>query len=223
MSTRERRLDRADRFAIAIRLRAGQELRTARRIAGLTQRRTGIAVGVSHAEIGRIERGRAPWVTLGTLCRIAAIVGLDLSVRLYPGPSPIRDVRHAALLASLRTHLAPSLSFRTEVPMPNAGDLRAWDAVIAASGARAGVEVETELHDTQALERRIALKQRDADVDVVILVVADTRRNRSAARAGGGTLVGSFPASGASILRDLSAGRVPTASGLVWLPVRRAC
>ena len=59
--------------------------------------------------------------------------------------------------------------------MPIAGDLRAWDAVITLAGRRAGCEAETAgLTDIQALERRLALKLRDGDVDVLILVVADT-------------------------------------------------
>jgi transcriptional regulator with XRE-family HTH domain len=222
VATRERRIDRADRLAAELRRRAGVELRTARRIAGLTQEQVGGRVRVSHAEICRIELGRAPWVTIQTLCRIGAVVGLELSIRFYPGPSPVRDVRSAEIMAEFARHLAPPLVLRTEVPLPIPGDQRAWDGMIVGTTAkRAGVEVETEVHDAQALERRIALKQRDGETPVVILVLADTRRNRAAVRAGWGTLGPRFPARGAEILVALGAGQVPVESGIVWMRAPR--
>jgi hypothetical protein len=63
-------------------------------------------------------------------------------------------------------------------------------------GGRVGVEVEMEIHDAQALNRRIALKQRDGEIEVVTLVVPDTRRNRDAMRAAWSTLGPRFPADG---------------------------
>ncbi|HET9347069.1 MAG TPA: hypothetical protein VFO05_15355 [Candidatus Limnocylindrales bacterium] len=52
-------------------------------------------------------------------------------------------------------------------------------------GWRAGVEAETVVDDTQALDRKLALKKRDGLVDHVILLVADTPRNRRALAASG--------------------------------------
>ncbi len=55
------------------------------------------------------------------------------------------------------------------------GDRRAWDARIVVGGRRAGCEAEMQLLDLQALERRLALKLRDGDVEILLLVVAEHR------------------------------------------------
>jgi hypothetical protein len=44
---------------------------------------------------------------------------------------------------------------------------------------RAWIDAETVLDDLQALDRRLTLKARDSDADLVLLVVADTKRNRA--------------------------------------------
>jgi hypothetical protein len=51
------------------------------------------------------------------------------------------------------------------------------------------VEGETRLFDAQAQFRRIALKTRDGAVGVVLLVVADTPRNRASVRAAGSMII----------------------------------
>ena len=100
--------------------------------------------------------------------------------------------------------------------MPVVGDLRAWDAVIRGPGWRIGVEAETVLDDLQALERRLALKRRDGDVDHVVLLVADTRRNRRAL-AGAPAAFADLPMRTRDILAPLRDARDPGASGIVIL------
>jgi hypothetical protein len=78
--------------------------------------------------------------------------------------------------------LPAGAGWQTEVPMNIPGDHRAWDAPVVIAGRRAGCEAETQLFDLQAFERRLTLKLRDGDVDILILVVADTVRNRSVLR-----------------------------------------
>ncbi len=78
------------------------------------------------------------------------------------------------------------------------------------------VEAETVLDDLQALERRLALKRRDGDEDHVILLVADTRRNRRALAAAPATLAG-FARDARTTLRDLRAGHEPARSAIVIL------
>jgi transcriptional regulator with XRE-family HTH domain len=93
----ESRIANADRTARRLRERLGSELRTARLAAGLPLDQVARAVRLSPSEVSRIERGLAPWLDLVTLGRLAAIVGLDLSVRLYPAGEPVRDVAHLRL------------------------------------------------------------------------------------------------------------------------------
>ena len=77
--------------------------------------------------------------------------------------------------------------------MPLAGDRRAWDAVIRASDVRIGVEAVTRL-GTSRTGAAIALKQRDSDLDHVILLFANTQANRAArVGAAGRSLLDAYP------------------------------
>jgi transcriptional regulator with XRE-family HTH domain len=217
MTTRDRRLDRAHRNVRRGLIAMGDELRNARISAGLTQQTLGAAVGVSHSTISRIEAGRAGRVSYAQLVAVAAVLGLDLPLRAYPAGDPIRDVAQLELLERLRRRLAPACRWRTEVPLDLQGDLRAWDAVIGIGGKHLAVEAETRLRDVQAVTRRIALKARDGRIDVVLLLVADTRNNRYVLRLARPELAEMFPVRGASALRDLASGRPIAASAIVML------
>jgi transcriptional regulator with XRE-family HTH domain len=192
MVTRERRLDRGRRQARRRLTVIGDELREARLAAGLTQRFVASAVGVSHMEISRIERALAPRVPFETLATVGAVLGLDLSLRAYPDGDPVRDAAQLALLARLRAILPATLTWRTEGPLAVPGDARAWDAVVSGIGWRAAIDAESRLRDVQALTRRLALKARDDEVDVVVLLVANTRHNRQALRLAGPDLAPQF-------------------------------
>lgn len=217
VATRERRVDRGSRQARRRLTTIGEELREARLSAGLSQRQVGAAVGISHTEVGRIERAtasRVPYVTLSTL---GSVLGLDISMRAYPDGEPIRDSAQIALLARLRALLPPTLTWRTEVPLEIPGDMRAWDAVIGGPGWRVPVDAESRFRDVQACTRRVALKRRDDNLEVVILLVAGTRHNRRILRLAGPNLQGDFPVPGHRVLSALKNGLRPTASGIVLL------
>ena len=67
------------------------DLRAARRAAGLSQHAAAAAVGMSHAQFGRIERGALEQLTVEQACRAGMAVGLRLNARLYPDGDPVRD------------------------------------------------------------------------------------------------------------------------------------
>jgi transcriptional regulator with XRE-family HTH domain len=217
VATRERRIDRARRLARQALARIGEEFREARLAAGLTQRHVAEAVGISQAELSRVERGMASWVTYETLVLIAAVLGLDLPLRAFPVGGPIRDVAQLQLLAKFRAVLPAGLSWRTEVPLQIERDLRAWDAVVGSRGWQVPVDAETRLRDVQALVRREALKRRDDGAEIMILLVADTRHNRQVVRLAKPDLVGDFPIPGNVVLAALSRTERPTGSGIVFL------
>jgi transcriptional regulator with XRE-family HTH domain len=217
MVTRERRLDRARRLARHALVLIGEEFRQARLQAGLTLDQLGEAVGLSASEMSRIELGQASYVPYTRLALIAAALGLDLPLRAFPAGEPIRDAAQLALLAKLRGLLPAGVRWRTEVPLPIPGDLRAWDAVIEGRGWQVPVEAETRLRDMQALSRRLGLKQRDDRHEVLILLVGDTRHNRHVLKLAGPDLVGSFPTPGRAVMGALRNGERPTASGIVLL------
>jgi len=204
-------------------IRVGSDLRDARVAAGLSLRIVGAAVGLSGPQVSRIERGLAPSVTVGQLSRIGAVVGLDVRVRAYPGGDPIRDAGQSRVIERLRRRISIRSRMRLEVPLPIPGDLRAWDVTIDRLVDQAGqhrdlrVEVETRITDVQALMRRLTLKMRDAEVEQILLVVADTPSNRRAVMAAWVSLVPHFPVSGRTALAALARGRHPGGSALVFL------
>jgi transcriptional regulator with XRE-family HTH domain len=220
MPARERAVDRGSRLGRATVARLGQKLREARLDRSLSVDDVAAAVGISNAEVSRIERALSPRVPLITLSRIAAVVGLDLSARLYPGATPLRDAAHIELLGDFRAGLHESLRWAVEVPLPLPGDQRAWDATVSGDGWRLGVEAETLPRDVQALVRRLQLKARDGGVDGVLLVLRDTRRAREFLRDASDELAPMFPIPGRRAAELLLAGETPRGSAVITVARR---
>jgi hypothetical protein len=147
---------------------------------------------------------------------LLAVVGLELSVRAYPAGQPIRDAAHRALLERLRARVSSAIAWRFEVPLGRTGDQRAWDAVLLMGSSQIAVEAETRPRDVQALQRRIALKRRDdPGIASVILLLADTRHNRSLFRECGEAFRADLPLAATEIMAALKVGRDPGGSGVV--------
>ena len=180
--------------------------------AGLSLRAAGDASGTPKRQLWRVERGEIERVSLADLGAWFSVLGLDLSVKVFPAGDALRDAASQRLLERLRAELHPVLGWRTEVGLPIEGDLRAWDAEIRGTVPRlwrCRVEAETRISDAQALERKLALKLRDDPGGHLLLLVADTRANRAALstlRQGLGEL---FPASARATLAALREGREP--------------
>jgi hypothetical protein len=97
------------------------------------------------------------------------------------------------------------------------GDLRGFDAALRLGALRIGIEAETRLYDLQALLRRVEAKKRDALVNRVVLVLADTRHNREAVALARAELAAAFPCPRAELLAALREGRDPGADGLLLI------
>ncbi len=217
MSTRERAVDRAALRTKKSVATLGEEIRTARLSSGLSLAAIGDAAGVSAAHISRFERGMLRRVDLLSLGRVMAVVGLDLSLRAYPGGPPLRDRAHLALLMRLRARLSAEWRCRLEVPVVGEGDPRAWDLVARVPTLVVAFEGEMKLYDVQAQTRRQLAKFRDGDVDRLILLVADTRHNALVLREARTLLAGDFPLTTRMVLAALADGRDPGANGIVVL------
>jgi transcriptional regulator with XRE-family HTH domain len=201
-----------------IRNTIGLELHDARVGAGLTQKAVGAAVGIAASEVSRIEAGRRTTVSIDRLARLSAVVGLDLSVRVYPASPPLRDAGHVRLIGRFRERVSSGgWRWRPEVPVAGSRDQRAWDGQLVGADRTIATEMETRLRDIQAMQRRIELKRRDGAVDRVLLVVADTRANRAAIEAAADVLSAAYPISARAALTALAAGRDPEGDALVVL------
>ncbi|HEY7132858.1 MAG TPA: hypothetical protein VH440_11435 [Candidatus Limnocylindrales bacterium] len=170
---------------------------------------------MSRSSAQRALRGQRRADAMELAC-LGAAVGLDVRLRAYPGGDAIRDAGQARLLERLHREVHPILRWRTEVTLPDDGDLRAWDAVINGPEWQLPVEAETVLDDLQALERRLNLKLRDGRADHLVLLIADTTRNRRALASAPASFRG-WPLRTRDILGALRAGRDPGAGGIVFL------
>jgi hypothetical protein len=103
------------------------------------------------------------------------------------------------------------------VPIPIAGDLRAWDAVLRIGSVSIGVDAETRLRDFQAVDRRLMLKARDSGVTASILLVSASRTNRSILREVDGIARINYPISSSDALACLEAGTSPDGNAIVLL------
>ena len=134
------------------------------------------ALGISVSQYSRIERGLSPD------CRSAGHACSRSSAWTS------RSVRtRAATRSAMPAHAALArAAARAMSPLDRYGGRRSRSRILAtcAPGTRlamcrafrAGVEAETRLRDLQALDRRLALKERDGGMDRLILLVLDSPR-----------------------------------------------
>ena len=216
MTSRDRRLDRALARERSILTAARAEISATRRSLGLSRRELAAAIGVSEGQVVRFEVGADRDVGIGRLTRLAAGVGLEVSLRFYPDGDAVRDAGSLRLEKRLRARLAPSLRWRSEVLVLGAADLRAWDGVVDGTGCVDAFELETRVGDVQATERRLHRKLRDdPSVRHLFLVIADTRHGRAVLADARERLRESFPLDTREVLAAFGTGRCPGASGIV--------
>lgn len=202
-------------MAIEDDIKVRSEIARSRRSAGLSHAEVARACGLSRSAVARTEAGTRRATAVELAC-MGAAVGLDVRLRAYPAGDPMRDAGQLRLLERLRSEIERTLGWRTEVPLPAPGDLRAWDAVIDGRGWSLAVEAETVIDDVQALQRRLNLKRRDGGADRVVLLIADTPRNRRAVAATAGSF-SDLPLTTRLILGPLRQGAQPASSGIVFL------
>lgn len=144
MPLHERPVDRGARRGRFLVGRTAAELQTARRGGAISQRELGRQLRVSHTKIGRAERGEPDQLTIELAAKMAAALGLQLSVTLHPDGDPVRDAGHLALIERFRGRVPPGIRLRTEVPVPIEGDRRSADIVLDGPGIEILVEAETD-------------------------------------------------------------------------------
>jgi transcriptional regulator with XRE-family HTH domain len=193
-----------------------EELKHARLAAGLSQARVAVAAGVSQRAVSRYEAGEPPYPDFVTAARLAAVVGLELKLQCFSGPVRLRDAAHVALIGRFLERLPNAVVRRLEAPVSQ-GDQRAWDVLLVVVGIRIGVIAETRVRDLQALLRREHRKQMDSGVDLLILLLADTRHNRHMLHDAATLLTAEFPLGTRTVMAALARGEAPTHNGVVVL------
>jgi len=193
-----------------------RDLVDARRRAGLSQAAVAGAIDTSRSLVAAWEAGRIVPNAV-QLARWGSAVGLDVSLRAFPGGPPLRDAGQLRLLTRFRGLIGDSWAWRAEVPVGvDPSDRRAIDAVIVRAGRRVGIEAITRLVDAQGQVRPILLKQEGSGIEVFVLALSDSRLNREAVVVGAPTLGPAFPCSPRTCLAALRRGEPPPANGIVF-------
>jgi transcriptional regulator with XRE-family HTH domain len=214
MANRTRGIDEALRTWRRQRLALADDLRTARRLAGVTQATVAAVVGCSDSEISRREHGRSrPRVE--QLVAHAAAVGLRVSVTAHPVGGGVRDAAQLRYLARFLARVSPAFRRELEAAIPLPGDLRAVDAVLRGPGVLVAVEMITRLGDVQAQLRAARLKARDIGATRLVVAVAATRANRRALAEARGSLLGSVELDARLVRAALARGRQPERDALI--------
>ena len=182
MPTAERAIDLGSRRAARHASELGDEIRERRLLLGQSQELVAANCHLSRGRYRRLEMGTAPNATVRELDTIASVLGLSLSIRMYPAGQPVRDAAHAGRLGAFVANVRPPLWWRAEVGLPARPDrmeLRAWDLMLFGHDARTAIELEMRLRDVQEVRRRHDLKRRDDPTESFLMLVADTRANRN--------------------------------------------
>ena len=177
---------------------------------------------LSPEQVARIMQGRSSRVSFVRAAQVLEAVGLELAARAFLTGAPVRDAGQIPLLGRLRVRISPSLEWTDEVPvieipMPGFIDQRAWDAGIDGPGVRVRIDAEAHVGDLQAVERRVALKQRDGEESCVILLLSDTKHHRALLAEAGGAIRARFPIPQRRALAALRDGRSPGGNALIVL------
>lgn len=220
MTTRERRLQRGQRRGRMLVARTISELRDRRVTVGVSQ--TGMAreLGLSQANLWRIEAGQVDEMTVVRLSEMASVLGLEISVGLHELGDPIRDKGQQALAGRFEGVLSPAWRVTSETLLPQPGDLRAWDKLLRLTGESrqlVGVDLETRIRDIQALVRRTRLRERDGGVDAILLVLSDSATNRALVGQLRETLGPEYSTSARGLFKALREGSPVPGSGVVLL------
>jgi transcriptional regulator with XRE-family HTH domain len=216
MPAQERVRTMALRQADALARRLGQEARGLRLRAGVSQRRLGVATGVSRHWIYLFEHGRLRSVDIRRVTLVMAHLGHKFVASTFPTGEPLRDEGQSRLLDRFNARVSPSWRRFMEAPMPATNDLRAWDELLRGP-VTIGVEAESRPVDLQATARAMHAKARDSGVDRMVLLIGASARNRRLVGAHIGLIRQSFPLDTRTTLAALAHGRDPGANGLVVL------
>jgi transcriptional regulator with XRE-family HTH domain len=222
----------ADQHAAQLRADLARDLRQARRDAGLTQRAVAAAAGVVPSVVSRLEAG-ASEPSFETYARVAAVLGADLSVRVWPTTGPAIHNRHSVpmadlVLGSLHPRWRPTPEVRVLNPSRGWVDLALHDP---AARLVVATELEAQFRRVEQLlrwsgEKALALPSSAAwrgwcagggpPETSRLLVVRWTRSNREIATSARRLLEAAYPADPRDALAALTGTARWPGPALLW-------
>jgi transcriptional regulator with XRE-family HTH domain len=226
----------ADREALERRRAVGTELRTLREDAGLPKSVVAAAAGVDPTFLGRVEAAQRD-ASLEVLCRIAAVLGAEIGLRVFPSTGPvIHDRIQAPMVEALLQIASPTWHRHVEVAVrrPARGVI---DIVLARP--EIGRILSVQAHsDLRRLEQQIrwAGEKSDSLPSAVIwpalvgdgvpaavsrvLLLRSTVRTRELARTFAETLAAAYPADPTEVYDALVDATLPwPGNGILWARV----
>jgi len=201
--------------------RLGHDAKSVRLARGWTQAHVGRRAGTSQASVARLEAGNIR-LSVRIVARIFAALGMDLSLKAYPGTEVrLRDSGQLALADALRLQAHPGWRVIFEAPTADDGR-QAADMLFLGFNGATHLELEAGLADFQAQLRRgqlkrDALQRRHGQRVALVMGLSDTQRNRAAAAANAGVIRAALPASSREILASIREGRPLQRDGLLWI------
>jgi transcriptional regulator with XRE-family HTH domain len=216
MATRETRRQRGRRRGQELVRGVVSELRQERQAANISQRAVAAELGWHQSALNRLERFDFANVALVRLVEIAAVLGLDVSIRLHRVGDPIHDRASQGLIGRFLRVVSASYRVTREALLPSGGQ-RSWDVLLRLATLLVGVEMVTRVRDVQALVRLIRLRERDGGVDHVLLVLSDSAHNRAMLGQLTDALGPRFLTPPKEILDALRAGRPVPGSGVLLM------
>jgi len=137
---------------------------------------------MTQASYWRLEAGQVRELTVERVSEVASVLGFEISLGLHPIGDPIRDKGQLAVARRFQALLSEEWEQTDEMLLPGEGEQRAWDKLLELTGADppylVGVDIETRVRDIQALTRRTRGRERDGEVDAILIVLSDSATNR---------------------------------------------
>lgn len=215
---------RGARSARDLRAQLATDVRRAREDAGLSQRSLAQAAGVSSSSVHRLELGEHD-ASMEMLARVSVVLGLSLSIRLYPGTGPlVRDHIQVAMIEALMKVLHERWRPRVEVAVnrPSRGVidlvLESDEPPIVACEAHSELRrVEQQIRWADA--KASALEGLRETPTSRLLLLRSTRRTRAVVSEYRHVVMTAYPARTTDLVDSLLRGQSWPGHGLLWCSV----
>jgi transcriptional regulator with XRE-family HTH domain len=190
-------------------------------VAGLSQSAVAREIGLDPSTMWRLEADLLPDVSVVRLSEIASVLGHEVSVGLHPIGDPVRDKGQLACGRRFDAVLSERWRVTDETLLPGPGEQRAWDKLLRVADATprylVGVDIESRIWDVQAIVRRTRARERDGQVDHILIVLADTAHNRRVADELRDALGTDYETGSRRLLKGLRLGERLVGSGVVLI------